>query len=144
MPQAVLFRSEVFVEVPFHDVDIMRIAWHGHYVKYFEIARTALIRELDYDIDAMERDGFAWPIVDLKLRYVRPARYGSQLRIVTELMEWELRLVVRYTIFDASTGEKLTKGSTTQVPIDISTGELSFGSPQGWRDRLVAVGCQLD
>ena len=64
MPQAVLFRSEVFVEVPFHDVDIMRIAWHGHYVKYFEIARTALIRELDYDIDAMERDGFAWPIVE--------------------------------------------------------------------------------
>lgn len=27
------------IDVPFFDVDSMNIAWHGHYVKYLEIAR---------------------------------------------------------------------------------------------------------
>lgn len=144
MAKVVLIAHETSVEVPFHDVDIMRIAWHGHYVKYLEIARTELIRRINYDIKEMEADGYGWPIVDLKLRYVRPARYGSKLTILAELMEWECRLVIRYTICDANTGEKLTKASTTQVPVDINTGEMAFGSPVGLRDRLVAAGCQLD
>ena len=28
-------------EVPFHDVDVMEVAWHGHYVKYFPNWRRA-------------------------------------------------------------------------------------------------------
>ena len=31
------------VEVPFHDVDAMDVCWHGHYLKYFEIGRAALV-----------------------------------------------------------------------------------------------------
>ena len=31
--------AEVELEVEFHDVDAMEVAWHGHYVKYFERAR---------------------------------------------------------------------------------------------------------
>ena len=144
MAKAALIGHETQIEVPFHDVDIMRIAWHGHYVKYIEIARTELIRSINYDIDAMEADGFGWPIVDMKLRYVRPARYGSKLTILAEILEWECRLVIRYTIRDAETGEKLTKASTTQVPVNIKTGEMAFGSPLGLRDRLLDAGCKLD
>lgn len=35
--------AEVEMTVPFHDVDMMEVAWHGHYVKYFELARCALL-----------------------------------------------------------------------------------------------------
>ena len=27
------WQAEVRLEVPFHDVDVMGVAWHGHYVK---------------------------------------------------------------------------------------------------------------
>ena len=37
-------QASVELEVPFHDVDVMHVAWHGHYVKYFELARCALLR----------------------------------------------------------------------------------------------------
>ena len=37
MPKAII-ESSTIVEVPFFDVDSMRIVWHGHYLKYFEIA----------------------------------------------------------------------------------------------------------
>lgn len=33
--------SDVFIDIPFFDVDVMGVAWHGHYVKYLEIARGA-------------------------------------------------------------------------------------------------------
>ena len=34
--------ASVEIQIPFHDIDIMGIAWHGHYAKYLEIARGAL------------------------------------------------------------------------------------------------------
>jgi len=34
---------EIRLEVPFHDVDALRIVWHGHYLKYLELARTLRI-----------------------------------------------------------------------------------------------------
>ncbi|MGS0467376.1 hypothetical protein ACU8V3_09605 [Cobetia marina] len=35
--------ATVEMEVPFHDVDMMEVAWHGHYVRYLEIARCKLL-----------------------------------------------------------------------------------------------------
>ena len=42
-----MIQVETIIEVPFHDVDVMRVAWHGHYVKYFEIARCALLDKIE-------------------------------------------------------------------------------------------------
>ena len=50
--------ATVAIIVPFHDVDSIGIAWHGHYAKYFEIARCALLDSFDYGYDAMRESGF--------------------------------------------------------------------------------------
>ena len=136
----VLISSEVEVEVPFHDIDVMKVAWHGHYVKYMEIARTQLTRKFDYDYPEMEASGFAWPIVGINIKYSRPAMYGRKLRIVADLIEWELRMRIRYTIYDAETGNKLTKAESTQVAVNINTGEMKLGSPSILADKLTAAG----
>ena len=39
-----LHEVHVDLEVPFHDVDVLQIVWHGHYYKYMELGRTALLR----------------------------------------------------------------------------------------------------
>jgi acyl-CoA thioester hydrolase len=41
--------TEIDIEIPFYDVDMMAIVWHGHYAKYFEIARYALLEKIDYN-----------------------------------------------------------------------------------------------
>ena len=119
----------VEVEVPFHDVDAMNVAWHGHYVKYFEIARCALLRKFDYDYPQMQASGYVWPIVDCHLKYVRPALYGQRLRIEATLLEYENRIKIGYEIRDVQSNERMTKGSTIQVAIDAKTRELQFVSP---------------
>ena len=121
--------ATVEVEVPFHDVDAMNVAWHGHYVKYFELARCALLRRFDYDYQQMQVSGYLWPIVECYLKYVRPALYGQKLQVEATLIEYENRLRIAYTIRDAGTGERLTKGQTIQVAVDAATRELQFVSP---------------
>lgn len=121
--------ASVEVEVPFHDVDAMNVAWHGHYVKYFEIARCALLRRFDYDYPQMMASGYMWPVVDCHLRYVRPALYGQRLIVTATLLEYENRLRIGYEIRDAASGERLTRGSTVQVAVDAATRELQFVSP---------------
>jgi acyl-CoA thioester hydrolase len=121
--------AAVDVEVAFHDVDAMNVVWHGHYVKYFELARCALLRRFDYDYPQMLASGYLWPIVDCRLKYVRSALYGQRLRIEATLLEYENRIKIGYEIRDAATGERLTKGSTIQVAINAATRELQFVSP---------------
>ena len=121
--------AAVDVEVAFHDVDAMNVVWHGHYVKYFELARCALLRRFDYDYPQMLASGYLWPIVDCRLKYVRSALYGQRLRIEATLLEYENRIKIGYEIRDAATGERLTKGSTIQVAINAATRELQLVSP---------------
>ena len=121
--------ASVDVEVPFHDVDAMNVAWHGHYIKYFEIARCALLRRFDYDYPQMQASGYLWPIVECHLKYVRPAFYSQQLRVEATLIEYENRIKIGYVICDIASGELLTKGYTTQVAVDEATRELQFVSP---------------
>ena len=56
--------EEVLIEIPFHDVDLMGVAWHGHYVKYLEIARTAMMRKIGLDFPELRDSGYLWPIVE--------------------------------------------------------------------------------
>ena len=58
-----ILTGEVLIEVPFHDVDAMGVAWHGHYVKYLEIARTAMMRRVGLDFKQMQDWGVIWPVV---------------------------------------------------------------------------------
>ena len=38
--------TEIEISPAFHDLDPMNIVWHGHYIKYLELARCALLARL--------------------------------------------------------------------------------------------------
>ncbi|CAJ0737375.1 acyl-CoA thioesterase [Ralstonia mannitolilytica] len=124
------------VEVPFHDVDAMDVCWHGHYLKYFEIGRAALLRRFHYDYRDMRESGFLWPVVEAHLKYIKPATYGQQIEVRATLVEYENRLKIAYEIVDCASGTRLTKGYTTQVAVCARTGELQFVSPAVLIERV--------
>lgn len=123
-------------EIPFFDVDAMNIMWHGHYVKYLEMARCAFLAELGYDYNVMREKGYGWPIVQLSLKYVRPAFFRQRIRVELAVTEYESCLRMDYTIVDVQTETKLTQGSTTQVAVAIASGEMQLQTPQSWREAL--------
>lgn len=134
-----MYFTETDILVPFHDVDSMRVVWHGHYVKYLEVARCEFLDSLDYSYAAMEASGYAWPVIDMRLKYIKPLLFGQRVRVRCTLREWEYRLKLDYLISDADTGERLTKAYTIQVAVDPQTGVMCFESPSVLRERLEAV-----
>ncbi len=132
MAKHVYCRHRTEIEVPFFDVDAMHIVWHGHYVKYLEVARCAFLTEIGYDYNEMGRQGFSWPVVQLNLKYVKPARFGQKIYVDLALVEIESCLRIDYTISDAQSGAKLTKAGTTQVAVALESGEMQFQTPASW------------
>jgi len=121
---------EVIINIPFHDVDVTRVVWHGHYVKYMEIARCALLDKINYNYIQMEQSGYSWPVIDLRIRYARPLYYQQKIRVKVRLSEWENRLKIKYLFEDFDTGQRLTKAYSVQVAVDIIKNEMLFASPE--------------
>jgi acyl-CoA thioester hydrolase len=124
-----VLQAEIELVVPFFDVDMMEVVWHGHYVKYFEEARCALLDKLGHNYRQMRDAGYAWPIIDLQVRYIRGAQFGQRIRVRADLVEWENRLKINYLITDVATGERMTRGSSVQVAVEIATREMLLASP---------------
>ncbi len=135
-PPAPHLSHEIEVVPAFFDIDSMDIVWHGHYVKYLELARCALLDRFDYGYTRMRESGYAWPVVDLRLKYVRSARFGQPLRVQARIVEWQNRLKMDYLIRDARTGAKVHSATSIQVAVDMATGELQYVCPRVLWERL--------
>ncbi|MBU6508779.1 MAG: acyl-CoA thioesterase [Gammaproteobacteria bacterium] len=131
-----LVTAEVELEVPFQDIDAMQVVWHGNYFRYFESARAALLRRIDYDYPQMLASQYLWPIIELHARFPKPLHYAQRIRVQAALLEWENRLKIGYRVTDAASGQRLSNGYTIQCAVDARSGELQLVSPAVLRERL--------
>ncbi|MFU7712523.1 acyl-CoA thioesterase [Aeromonas veronii] len=128
--------AEVDVTVPFHDVDMMAVAWHGHYLRYIELARCALLDRIDYNYPQMESSGYLWPVIDVRMKYIAPLRFGQTVRVRATLVEYQHRLKIDYLLYDPQSGKRTSKGYTVQVAVSKQSGEMCLASPQVLLDKL--------
>lgn len=133
MKKHVYCRHHIDLEVPFFDVDSLMIVWHGHYVKYFEMARCAFLSEIAHDYNVMRDSGYAYPVVKLDVKYVKPAVFGQKIRVALAVVAFESSLKMDYLIKDLASGEVLTRASTTQVAVRIDNGEMQFQTPDAFQ-----------
>ncbi|HJT06003.1 MAG TPA: acyl-CoA thioesterase [Stellaceae bacterium] len=131
-----MISAEVLIKAQFYDLDPMHIVWHGNYVRFLEQARCALLDKIDYNYSEMLRSGYAWPVVDLRIKYVRPVRFGQEVTARATLAEYESRIKIDYRIADLATGDVLTKAQTIQVAVDVASNEMCFESPAALTDRV--------
>ena len=128
--------AEIELSPAFHDCDPMHVVWHGNYFKYFEIARCALLQRYDYDYPQMLESGYLWPVVDARVKYIRPLLYQQALRVRAQISEWENRLKIDYQIHDGADGQLLTRAHTIQVAVDATSKEMLYQSPPVLWERL--------
>jgi acyl-CoA thioester hydrolase len=80
--------------------------------------------------------GYLWPIVDLRVKYVRAARFGDRLRVRASLVEWEQRLAINYLVTDLADGARVVRAQTVQVAVRPPLNELLFIIPACLTDRV--------
>lgn len=130
------FTAEVTLTVPFHDVDMMGVVWHGNYFRYFEIAREALLNQFNYGYRQMRDSGYVWPVVDTRVKYRDVLTFEQCFRVRATLVEYENRLKINYEIVDASSGKRTTTGYTIQVAVEAQSKALCFVSPAILFERM--------
>ena len=131
-----LVSATIDLEIPFFDIDPMGVTWHGNYAKYFELARCALLDKINYNYADMQNSGYAWPVVDMRIKYIRPTVFKQFISATAFLTEYENRLKIEYLITDKNTQEKLTIAYSIQVAVDLKTQKMCFASPDILLNKL--------
>lgn len=131
-----MISAEITIKAQFYDLDPMQVVWHGNYPRFLEEARCALLDRIGYNYPQMDQSGYLWPIVDMRLKYVRPIRFAQSVIVRASLKEYENRLCIDYQIRDADSGEVLTKASTVQLAVEAKSQELCLECPPALVDRV--------
>lgn len=131
------FTVEKEFKVEFYDVDSMDIAYHGSYVRFMEVGRCALLDELGYNYIAMKEEGYAFPVVDMKIRYMKSLHFNETARIVSGITEYENCLKISYEIYNRK-NELTTKAETSQMAVVGRTGESLFVCPKTLIEKVRA------
>jgi acyl-CoA thioester hydrolase len=124
-----MITAKITTKAQFYDLDPMQVVWHGNYARFLEQARCALLDRIGFNYPEMSATRFVWPIVDMRIKYVRPIRFAQEVVVEATLLEYETRLRIGYRITDRVSLDVLTKAQTTQVAVETATQELQFESP---------------
>ena len=82
-----MYESTTQIRVRYAETDQMNVVYYGNYAQYFEVGRVESIRQLGYTYKDMEASGVIMPVVEMHVRYLRPATYDDLLTVKTILRE---------------------------------------------------------
>lgn len=69
----------------YSEIDGMKLVHNSNYLIYFEEARTDLVRANNYSYEQIEKDGFMFPISEIKLNFKNPIYYDELISVFTYL-----------------------------------------------------------
>lgn len=125
----------VEITVPFHDVDALHVVWHGHYYKYFELARTALMQAHGLDVPDLVATGHKMMVVESHCRYMRPLHYGERFTVSARFGEVDHRIVIHYEVRSVTHARRVARGRTALVTLS-PAGELLLDTPAEIRAKI--------
>lgn len=82
-----MLASEIEINVRYAETDMMGIVYHGSYLPWLEMGRTQLLKERGYPYKELEAKGLFLPVIEINLKYRRPARYDDTILIRSIIKE---------------------------------------------------------
>lgn len=105
------------IEVRYAETDMMGVVYHGSYMPWLEVGRTGLLAAEGLPYRELETRGYFLPVVEVGLRYLRPARYPDKVTVVTRIREKPTaRLRIEYELWRGD--ERLAEGFTLHTFIN--------------------------
>ncbi|MFM9277734.1 acyl-CoA thioesterase [Paenibacillus jiagnxiensis] len=132
--------SSVQIRVRYPECDQMGVVYHANYLNWFEIGRTEMLRQSGFTYRSMEEQGLMLPVIDVNLKYHKPAKYDDQVIVYTQITKLtSMRLNFAYEIRrmgadgqEPHRSELLVTGSTQHVWLngDWKPARLDKASPE--------------
>lgn len=119
------------VRAYYEDTDLSGIVYHANYLRWFERARSDLLRRLDIDQRAAIEAGLgAYALSEVSLRYLRPAKLDDDILIETRCTELKAASCRMHQ--KAFRGEELLAEAHLRVGF-VSPGGRPIRQPEEWR-----------
>ncbi len=125
-------QHDTHLRVRYGEVDRMGVVYHSHYLVYFELGRTELLRSLGATYREVEESGTLLVVAETGLKFLRPARYDDELTVRTRLVSVRgVRMRFEYEVLRGD--ERLTAGFTVLASCDLE------GRPKRFPEGLAAL-----
>ena len=115
--------------VIYGDTDQMGVSYYANYLKWFEIGRTELLRQIGVPYTSIEEKGLRFPVTEVSCRYFRPSRYDDVITIETTLTSLgRATLTFSYRLLREEDGALIASGWTKHACVD-KKGEVTKITP---------------
>ena len=106
-----MYEFNTQVRVRYAEADPMNVVYYGNYAQYFEVGRVESLRNLGISYKGIEDMGIMLPVVELNIKYLRPAKYDDLLTIKSQIKELptEHKIIFDQEIYNEE-GKLLTIG----------------------------------
>ena len=111
-------KHKLSFRVRYGETDQMGIVYYGNYAEYLEMGRVEWLRDLGVTYKSMEDNGIQLPVINLQIKYVKPAMYDDLLTVETILTKKPLvKIEFDYKIYNENQ-ELLIEANTVLAFID--------------------------
>ncbi|MBI5967873.1 MAG: acyl-CoA thioesterase, partial [Deltaproteobacteria bacterium] len=113
------FIQRIETRVTYAETDAMGIVYYANYLRWFEMGRTELMRNLGIAYKEMEEQGIYLPVSEVFCKYHIPAKYDDILTVETSV-DFLKRASIQfaYRILRKEDGAELVTGTTLHAFVD--------------------------
>ena len=116
----------------------MSFAYHGNYVQYLEMGRIELLREIGIPYKEVEASGIILPVIDLNIKYLKPANYDDLITLVTTLEKLPTaKIEFSYKLFNEN--EELITTATTTLAFLKSESKRPTRVPKNILHKIIEI-----
>jgi len=128
--------NQTELRVYYADTDHGHVVYYSNYLKWFEIGRTEILRQVGYNYSDFEKQNLLVPVVEVKCNYKQPARYNDIIIIKTTIDNiGNSSIKFNYDIIRKNDNVLLANGYTVNVFVNMKTQE-STSIPEELRKSL--------
>ncbi|MCQ6957604.1 acyl-CoA thioesterase [Mucilaginibacter aquariorum] len=96
-----MFQNATKLRVRYGETDQMGYMYYGNYAEFFEVGRVEMLRSLGLTYSGMEASGIMMPVLELKCKYLKPARYDEEITINVIMDKMPgVKIHFRYELFN--------------------------------------------
>jgi acyl-CoA thioester hydrolase len=130
-----MFTHTTKLRVRYGETDQMGYMYYGNYGEFFEVGRVEMLRSLGLTYSWMEETGIMMPVLEMKCRYLKPARYDEEISIKVTVEKMPgVKILFKYELYN-NKPELIHIGETLLAFVNMKTGRPSL-PPQEFLDKV--------
>ncbi|HET6243954.1 MAG: acyl-CoA thioesterase [Bacteroidetes bacterium] len=130
-----MYSTETKIRVRYAETDRMGYVYYGNFAEYFEVGRVESLRELGLSYKDMEDNGIIMPVLEMNVKYFKPAYYDDLLIIRTTVAEFPTTRIKFICETYNEANELLNKGEIVLVFVN-STTKKPCSPPENFIEKI--------